>query len=345
VGAANETEERVSKPLVALVAILAAALAAAGCGEKKENAGPPGKEKLTVVLDYLPNPDHVGFYAAQKRGDFKRAGLDVDLKVPPDPSSPLKLLAAGKADLAISYEPEVLLARDRGLRVVSVAAIAQRPLTSIMAVGSKGVRAPADLAGKTVGTAGIPYQSAYLKTIERRAGVSPGSVKEVDVGFNLVPAMLSGKVDATLGAFWNIEGVQLARAGKHPSIIRMDQAGVPTYDELVVVARQSDLNPRANLIRRFLRALGQGYEFARRDPATATSELVAANPDLNEKTSLAQVKASLPVFFPPRGKPFGFADPASWQSYGQWMFSNQLLKRQPNAGDALTNEFLPGQGL
>ena len=119
----------------------------------------------------------------------------------------------------------------------------------------------------------------------------------------------------------------------------------PTYDELVVVARQSDLNPRANLIRRFLRALGQGYDFARRNPSAATSELVAANPDLNEATSLAQVKASLPVFFPPEGKPFGFADPAAWQSYGQWMFRNHLLKRPPDAGAALTNEFLPGQGL
>jgi len=344
VGATNETEERVRK-LAVLVAILAAALVGAGCGEKKENVGPPGKQKLTVVLDYLPNPDHVGFYAAQSRGDFKRAGLDVDLQVPPDPSSPLKLLAAGRADLAISYEPEVLLARDRGLRVVSVGAVAQRPLTSIMALGSKGIRSPSDLAGKTVGTAGIPYQSAYLKTIEQRAGVAPSSVKQVDVGFNLVPAMLSGKADATLGAFWNIEGVELARRGKHPSIIRMDQAGVPTYDELVVVARQSDLNTRANVIRRFLRALGQGYDFAQRNPSAATSELVAANPDLNEATSLAQVKASLPVFFPPKGKPFGFADPAAWQSYGQWMFRNHLLKQPPNAGDALTNEFLPGQGL
>ena len=135
------------KPVVVLLAVLAAALVAAGCGEKKENVGPPGKQKLTVVLDYLPNPDHVGFYAALRRGDFKRAGLDVDLKVPPDPSSPLKLLAAGKADLAISYEPEVLLARDQGLRVVSVGAIAQRPLTSIMALGSKNIRSPSDLRG------------------------------------------------------------------------------------------------------------------------------------------------------------------------------------------------------
>jgi putative hydroxymethylpyrimidine transport system substrate-binding protein len=344
VGATNEKEKRVRKLLVPLL-VLAAAVLVAACGEKKETVTAPGGQHVTVMLDWLPNPDHVGFYAAQRRGDFKRAGLNVDLKVPSDPSAPLKLLAAGKTDLAISYEPEVLLARDRGLRVVSVAAIAQRPLTSIMALGSKNIRTPADLAGKTVGTAGIPYQTAYLKTIAQHAGIAPGSIKQVDVGFNLVPAMLSGKADATLGAYWNIEAVELARRGKHPSVIHMEQAGVPTFDELVVVARQSDLSTKANVIRRFLRALGQGYAYARRNPAGATKDLVAANPDLNEATSLAQVRASLPVFFPAHGKPFGYADPATWQSYGSWMLRNRLLKHPPNAGDALTNEFLPGQGL
>ena len=293
------------KPVVVLLAVLAAALVAAGCGEKKENVGPPGKQKLTVVLDYLPNPDHVGFYAALRRGDFKRAGLDVDLKVPPDPSSPLKLLAAGKADLAISYEPEVLLARDQGLRVVSVGAIAQRPLTSIMALGSKNVRSPSDLRGKTVGTAGIPYQSAYLKTIEQRAGVSPGSVKEVDVGFNLVPAMLSGKADATLGAFWNIEGIQLARSGKHPSIIRMDQAGVPTYNELVLVANEDALERDGDKIRAFIGAVSRGTRDLRRDPDKAIEGLLKANPDLDPKLQRASVQVTLPLFFPPEGKPFG----------------------------------------
>jgi len=344
VGAPNPKENRVRNLLAAIALLAALAAVAAGCGEKKEGTGPPGAQRLTVVLDYLPNPDHVGFYAAQRRGDFKKAGLNVDLRVPPDPSSPLKLLAAGKADLAVSYEPEVLLARDHGLRVVSIGAIAQRPLTSIMALGSKNVRRPADLAGKTVGTAGIPYQAAYLKTIAQRAGVNPSTIKRVDVGFNLVPAMLSGKVDATLGAFWNIEGVELARRGKHPSIIHMEQAGVPTYDELVLVARQSDLK-RGGVFRRFLRGLGRGYDFARSDPEAATRDLVAANPDLNEATPLAQVKASLHVFFPSHGKPFGYADPVAWASYGLWMQRNHLLTRPAQAQNALTNEFLPGQGL
>ena len=109
------------------------------------------------------------------------------VRTPSDPAAPLKLLAAGKADLAISYEPELLLARDKGLKLVSVGAIVQAPLTSIMSLGSKKIRTPADLEGKRVGTAGIPYQSAYLKTILEKAGADPTSVKETNVGFNLVP--------------------------------------------------------------------------------------------------------------------------------------------------------------
>ena len=239
----------------------------------------------------------------------------------------------------------MLLARDGACSVVAVGALVQKPLTSVMSLGRQARLGPADLAGKRVGTAGIPYQSAYLKTILASAGVDPASVKEVNVGFNLVPAMLSGKVDATLGAFWNVEGVELRAAHKHPKIIRMEQAGVPTYNELVLVARESTLKSNGALVRKFMRALAQGYTYTRANPAGATKDLVDANPDLNEATSLAQVKATLPVFFPADTKPFGYADPASWASYGQWMFRNKLLKRLPTAEDALTNEFLPGQGL
>jgi len=329
----------------ALAAVLA--LVVAGCGEKAEDEpGGPSRERLQVVLDYLPNPDHVGFYAAQRDGSYAKAGLDVELRVPPDPSAPLKLLASRRADLVISYEPELLLARARGLRAVSVAAIAQKPLTSIMSVDGKVPR-PRDLAGKTVGTAGIPYQAAYLKTIAERAGIDPGSMRRVDVGFNLVPAMLSGKADATLGAFWNIEGVELARRDRRPAIIRMEQAGVPTYDELVLVVRQDTLREKGNAVRRLVRAVAAGYRSAREDPAAATRSLVAANPDLNQDTSLAQVRASLPVFFPAaRGRPWGFQDASEWRAYGQWMVRNGLLSRaSTDPSDALTNAYLPGQGL
>jgi putative hydroxymethylpyrimidine transport system substrate-binding protein len=333
--------------LTAVVLALACAVAVAACGEKKESAAAPKREQVRLMLDFFPNADHAGIYAAQGTGAFDKAGLDVKIQTPSDPSAPLKLLAAGRVDLAISYEPELLLARDRGQKLVAVGALVQKPLTSVMSIGRRAIADPKQLAGKTVGTAGIPYQSAYLKAILGRAGVQPSSVKEVNVGFNLVPAMLSGKVDATLGAYWNYEAIQLAQQRKRPKVIRMEKAGVPTYNELVVVARESDLNAETGgaKVRRFMRALTQGMNALRKDPNSGIDPLMKANRDLDRRLQEASVKATMPVFFPAdQSQPFGFMNPAEWAAYGDWMVRNRLLRKPPDAGSALTNEFLPGQG-
>ncbi len=330
------------------IAALAAAalLALAGCAEKDEHAKPPAAERFDVMLDYFPNADHAGIYAAIANGDFKRAGLDVHLRTPSDPAAPLKLLSAARVDLAISYEPELFLARDKGAELVSVGALVQKPLTALISLPSKGIRGPEDLADKRVGTAGIPYQSAYLRTILDAAGVAPGRVKETSVGFNLVPAMLSGKVDATLGAFWNYEGIELAQRGKRPNVIRMEAVGVPTYNELIVVARRADLAKRGGVVRRFMQALARGHAALRRDPNAAVEALLRANPDLKRKLQLAVVKATLPIFFPDEaGKPFGWQSQREWQAYADWMFERDLVERRPRAAAAFTNEFLPGEGV
>jgi putative hydroxymethylpyrimidine transport system substrate-binding protein len=334
---------------LAILALAALALALAGCGEKPE-PGPGGAsgapDKLRVELDYLPNADHAGLYAAQAQGDYRAAGLDVTLAPPPDPSAPLKLLQAGRADLAISYEPDLLLARDAGATdLVAVAALVQKPLTSLMSIGKDAIRDPAKLQGKRVGTAGIAYQTAYLKTILDRAGVDPGSVKATNVGFNLVPAMLSGKVDATLGAFWNVEGVELQHRGKHPVSLRMDQLGVPTYAELVVVARRKDLDTDgANRVRRFLQASARGYTRLKARPEQGADALVAADKGLDRGLLLDQIKASRGVFFPAKDTdPWGWQDRDDWDRFAAWMKQHGLLKGAPNGGAAVTTEFLAGQ--
>lgn len=328
---------------------LIAVLMLAGCGEKAEPSATTGKtEKLRVMLDWYPNADHAGLYAAQASGEYERAGLDVEFVPPPDASAPLKLVQAGRVDLAISYEPDVLLARDQGADVVAVGALVQKPLTSLMSLGDKAITDPKQLAGKTVGTAGIPYQSAYLKTILDKAGVNPGSVKEVNVGFKLTQAMLSKKVDATIGAFWNVEGVQLEQAGRKPHILEMEDVGVPTYNELVLAAARDALNETTgSKIRRFLQATARGYEMVKEDPNKGVEALLDANRDLDQRFTEASVKATVPVFFPADAdRPFGWQEPAQWAAYEKWMRANDLLK-PPEQGERapLTNEFLPGEGL
>jgi putative hydroxymethylpyrimidine transport system substrate-binding protein len=327
--------------------LLATALAIPGCAEKSEGGGGSHKrDKFNVILDYFPNADHAGIYAAQAAGDYDRAGLDVDIKPPADPSAPLKLLQSGQADVVISYEPELLLARDKGADLVSVGALVQKPLTTLMTLDGS-INRPEDLAGKRVGTAGIPYQTAYLQTILRNAGVDPATVKETHVGFNLVPAMLSRKVDATVGAFWNYEGTDLRRRGRKPTIFRMEKLGVPTYNELVFVARRKDLDEKfSSKLRRFLRATGQGYQSLRAHPEIGVDALLKIDPGLDRGLQTDVVSETLPVFFPTnRDKPFGWQEPSEWEAYGDWMYDQKLLKQPPEATKALTNEFLPGEGL
>lgn len=333
------------RPLIALVVALLFAALGAACGEKEDVLEPGERQELTLMLDYFPNADHAGIYAAEANGDFADAGLDVTIRQPPDPAAPIKQVAAGRVDLAISYEPEVLRARDQGLRVVSVGAVVRKPLASIISLPKAGVRTPADLAGKTVGTAGIDYQSAYLRTILTDAGVDPSSVTERNVGFNFVPALLTGRVDATLGAFWNYEGTQLRLDGRKPRIIRMEQAGVPTYDELVLVANESALERDGGKLRAFVAALSRGTRQLARNPDRGVQALLDANPDLDPKLQRAVVKVTLPLFLPARGQPFGWQAPAEWQAFTAWMRENRLLTEIPDAGGAFTNEFLPGQGL
>ncbi len=334
--------------IIAAAIAVALAIALAGCGEKQESVtGSAGSsQRLTLMLDWFPNADHVGIYQALAEGDFTKADLDVHIQVPSDPAAPLKLLAAGKIDAAISYEPEVLLARNQGLPLVSVAAIVQEPLTSIVSIGSKHITRASQLRGKRVGDAGIPYQHAYLETILAQAGVPASSVKEINVGANLVPALLSGRVDATLGAFWNYEAIQLAQLHKHPNVIHMEQVGVPTYDELVVVVRKNTIVNHPDVVRRFVQALARGYESARRDPQAAVANLIKASPGLEPKLQLASVRATLPAFFPSNpSHPWGWQDPSQWNAYGQWMLGHHLIS-VPNAVlDASTNELLAGQGL
>ncbi len=330
-----------------LAALCAIALTA--CGTAQNTTTPPAATKpFTVELDWFPNADHAPLYAAIAHGDFRAVGLDVQPVIPSETAEPLKLLAAGRVDMAISYEPELLLARDEGLQVVSIGALVQRPLTSIIAPGSEHISSVADLAGRKVGTAGIPYQAAELRTALQSAGVNPTKVQEVNVGFNLVGAMLSHKVAATVGGFWNYEAVQLQLLHKHPTVIPINEAGVPSYDELVVVVREDEAHTDGVNLRAFMQALTRGEREVRADPQAAAKLIVAANPSLEAKLQLESIERTLPAAQPTEAsRPYGYQDPSQWEAFGAWMYSKGLLKHNPNATGLppFTNEFLPGEGI
>jgi len=333
------------RPLLACLSTLACLGAVVGCGEKEERLGSRAGSELTLMLDFFPNADHAGIYAAQAGKHFADAGLDVEIRAPSDPAAPIKQVAAGRVDLAVSYTPEVLRARDKGLSVVAVAALVREPLASIISLPSANIRSPRDLKGKTVGTAGIDYQSAYLREILLEAGVDPDTVQERNVGFGLSPALLSKRVDATLGGFWNYEGTDLRLKGRDPRIIRVDDAGVPSYDELVLVANEDALERDGQRIRAFIGALARGTEDLEKDPDRAIEGLLDANPDLDAELQRAVVKETLALFLPRRGRAFGYQEPKRWQEFAAWMRENRLITEIPDATGAFSNDLLPGAGL
>jgi putative hydroxymethylpyrimidine transport system substrate-binding protein len=321
-------------------AALVVAVAAAGCGEREEPLGPGGSRQLELMLDWTPNPDHAGIYAAEGRGFFEQVGVDVKLRRPPDPSAPIKQAAANRVDLAISYEPEVLRARDEGVKVVAVAALIPRPLTSVISLPPNTVEDAQGLAGKKVGTAGIDYQEAFLDAMLDQAGVDPGSVERTNVGFDLNKALLTGKVDATLGGFINVETVALEERGKKPTAFTVDEAGIPPYDELVIVTSEQTLAKKGDDIRAFLGALARGTRVAERDPEAAADYIVDANPELEKDRETIRKSTEKTPFQPKTGKPFGYMDPVAWDEFAIFMREADILKRDPDAASAFTNDLI-----
>jgi len=323
------------------VGATALGLSACGNGDGPSTGSASDPAAFTLDLDWYVNPDHAGIYSALDRGFFEQAGLDVQPQVPSDPSAPIKEVAAGRADLAVSYEPEELLAEDSGLDVQAVAAVVDRPLTSLISLPEAGITSAAGLGGKTVGTAGIPYQSDYLETIRETAGLPSSAVKEVNVGLNLLPTLIGGRVDAILGGYRNIEGVDLEQRGLDPRIAPVDQLGVPTYDELVLVARRTTLDDDLEAIRTFISALARGTDYAIAHPQEAANVVTAAGKGLDRVQTRAEVDATLPLLASSRGRPYGFMDPAAWRKYAEWMADHELISSAPRTSDVITNELLP----
>jgi putative hydroxymethylpyrimidine transport system substrate-binding protein len=331
---------RLRNPAIALF-VLALTLAFAACGEKSEEVGGE-RQDFSLTLDFYPNPDHAGIYMAEKLGYFEEAGLDVGINAPSDPAAPIKLVAAGRTDLAISYEPEVALAREQGLDVVAVGALVDQPLTSMIWLGKSGIKGVGDLKGQTIATAGIPYQDKFLETILARVKLTPDDVKAVNVGFGLLPALLGGSAQAMLGGFRNVEGVDLRERGKAPVVTPVDQLGVPTYDELVFVADREKLEADPDKFRLFLAVPERGTEAAVEQPGEATKAITEANPDLEPKLAAAEVEATLPLLgAKTAGRPYGYMDPEEWEAFAGWMRDNGLIEQLPQPSELLDNGYLP----
>src|SRR6266545_410467 len=270
-----------------VAALLAAALLGAGfvgCGGGGAEPGAP--KGATLVLDFQPNAVHSGIYAAQANGYLKDAGVDLTIREPSTTADSAKLLEAGRADFAVMDINDFGIARERGLDLVAIAAIVQRPLASVVARDPNEIRTPADLAGKTIGVTGVPSDDAVLDTVLRSGGVDPSDVHRVTIGFNAVADLAAGKVDAAT-AFWNAEGVELQQRGIPIQEFRVDQFGAPRYPELLLVRKTGN----EELGDRVVAGLRHGYDVLADQPQRALGDLLDQVPGLDRSTQAAELRA------------------------------------------------------
>jgi putative hydroxymethylpyrimidine transport system substrate-binding protein len=277
----------------ALVATTACLLAAtAGCGS---DAGSQEPRRVTLALDFTPNAVHAPIYAAVRKGYDRERGISIRIRPPGSAPDSLKLLAAGKADVAVLDIHDLGLARERGQDFVGIGALVQRPLAAIIARGD--IRRPRDLEGRLVGVSGLPSDPAVLRAVVEGDGGDFGKVRRLTIGFSAVPSLIQQRVDA-VPAFWNAEGVVLRRRGVPVREFRVDDYGAPRYPEVVLFTRRDVLERRRDVVAAVIGALKEGTEDVLRDPEPAVREIARAG---NSEPGLvrAQLRAVAPALSPP----------------------------------------------
>ena len=280
-------------------------------------------EKMTVLLDWFINPDHGPLYVALERGYFRDVGLDVEFKAPADPNDPPKLVAAGKADLAISYQPQLHMQADRGLPLVRVATLVATPLSSLVVLRDGPVKSVADLKGKTVGFSVGGFEDAILRAMLEKNGLTLNDVKLVNVNFSLSPALISGKVDAVIGAYRNFELNQLDILKRPGRAFYVEEEGVPAYDELIVVANKKDIGKAS--IRNFVDAVERGVQYLVNHPDESWKLFIKGRKDLNDELNKRAWRDTLPRF---ALRP-GALDRKRYENFAAFLKKQGLVKNTP----------------
>jgi ABC-type nitrate/sulfonate/bicarbonate transport system substrate-binding protein len=302
---------------VALLAAVLALTGTAGCGGDGAEPGVP--KGATLVLDFVPNAVHSGIYVAGANGYYRGRGVDLDVRAPGESTDAPRLLGAGKVEFAILDIHDLGIARERGIDLVGVAPIVQRPLAAVFARADGPVRRPREMEGHRVGVTGLPSDEAVVASEVEADGGDPDAVDEVTIGFTAVPSLAAGKVDAATG-FWNAEGVALRDRGVPIRVFKVDDFGAPPYPELVLTTSRKTLESDPELVDAVVEATRQGYQVAEEHPGTALQDLLSANPELDEAEQKEQLQALLPVLHP---RPF---DQAVLREWAGWDLRHGLLE-------------------
>ena len=292
--------------------------------------------RLQVMLDFFPNPNHVPLIVAVEQGFFADEGIEVEIVVPGSPSDPIKLVAAGAVDVALTPQINLIIARDAELPVIAIGSLIGSPLGGLLGLKENGIASLSDLRGRRIGYSLAPLEPILWRTMLASVGVEPGEYELINVGFNTALSLLSGQVDA-IGAFRNFEVPQVTIEGHEAAFFPEEEYGVPQTEEIVIAANAERVSKDAPRMRAFLAALARGIAFTVEHPQEAFQSFIDAYPDLDDDLNRRAYEITLPLYTD--GARIG--PQAEWQDLQDYLFENGLIKSRSPLAEVCTEEYLP----
>ncbi|MBW2557667.1 MAG: ABC transporter substrate-binding protein [Deltaproteobacteria bacterium] len=278
-------------------------------------------QKLTIMLDWFPNVDHLPIYVAQQEGFFGDEGLDVTILTPSSTTDAMKLAASGNVDIAVSYEPQVIIGASAGLNIQVVGRLVEHPLSVLLFLDGKGIKTPADLEGKTIGYTVPGMMDVIMEAFAKINGIK--NYEPINVGFSIVQSLVSGKVDAIMGPYKNYEAVELKEKGYAPGYFELSEWGIPDYDELVFISGERTAKERAEVLRGFARAIDRAISRTRKTPGKALETYFSAVPEAPRDMESKAFEITRPLYAHSQ-----MCDTGEWQKFADFALRHGLIEKK-----------------
>lgn len=330
------------KKFLALIlsGIMMFSVAACSSGQTAENENTAGElQDFDIVLDWYPNAVHSFIYVAMEKGYYEDEGLNVNVQFPSNTNDAISLTAAGQADAGLYYQTNtVSTAANQNIPIKVIGTVVQHPLNIVMSMGERGIKGAKDLKGKIVGYPGTPGNEVFIKAMMEHNGLKYEDVTMQDVGFDLNTALITGNVDAVIGAYINHEYPTLIQEGYDVTYFDITDEGIPDYEELVLVTGEKQIEEESDKLEAFIRASKKGFEDMKKDPQAALDTLLKYQDEGNYPLNPEIEKASMEILLPlmeSDEQAFLTVNERSWTDTIDWLDEQGLLENEISASDIL----------